>query len=62
MCIRDRVKLNHMTTEHNYAGMAWGKHTDKFPKEGEPSNLAFLIEDYIGHLNHHVEQIKSMAV
>ena len=54
-------KLNHMTTEHCYADMAWGKHTEKFPKKGEASNLAFLIEDYIGHLKHHVEQIREMS-
>lgn len=53
-------KLNKMTTEHNYHNMAWGKDKDSFPLEGEPSNLAFLIEDYIGHLKHHITQIKEM--
>jgi len=53
-------KLNYMTTEHCFDKMAWGKHTEKFPKEGAASNLAFLIEDYIGHLEHHVQQIKSI--
>ena len=54
-------KLLFMTPEHNYNDMGWGKNKDNFPKKGEPSNLAFLIEDYIGHLKHHVMQIKSTS-
>lgn len=53
-------KLNHLTSEHNYNDMGWGKMKDDFPKEGDPSNLAFLIEDYIGHLEHHIKQIKEL--
>jgi len=55
-------KLNHLTIEHNYFEMGWGKMKDSFPLEGQPSNLAFLIADYIGHLEHHVEQIKSIII
>lgn len=55
-------KLNHLTTEHNYFEMGWGtSKADCLLMKGQPSNLSFLIEDYIGHLKHHVEQIKSIG-
>lgn len=55
-------KLNHLTTEHNYFEMGWAtSKADCSLKEGDASNLAFLIEDYIGHLKHHVAQIKSSS-
>jgi len=54
-------KLNHLTTEHNYFEIGWGtSKSDCLLIKGQPSNLAFLIEDYIGHLMHHINQIKKL--
>ena len=52
-------KLNAMTTEHNYFQIGWGtRQANCALKEGEASNLAFLIEDYIGHMEHHLRQVR----
>lgn len=39
-------------TEHNYHLIAYAT----IP-QGEPASLAYLIEDYIGHAQHHLRQI-----
>jgi len=58
----DEQKLNFKTIEHNYFDIGWGTSKAKCQlKPGDSSDLAFLIEDYIGHLKHHLEQIRSMV-
>jgi len=44
-------KLNDKTTAHNYFDIGWGTRQAGCPlKKGDASNLSFLIEDYIAHM------------
>ena len=54
-------KLNAKTTEHNYFEIGWGTRNPGCSlKKGEASDLSFLIEDYIGHMQHHLQQITTL--
>ncbi|MEM7356185.1 MAG: DinB family protein [Acidobacteriota bacterium] len=48
--------LTRQRPKHNLHQMAW----QPVP-EDEPATLAYFIRDYVGHLQHHLEQIRSMA-
>ena len=45
-------KLFRLTTSHNFNNICW-----KEVQEGEKSSLDYLINDYFGHLEHHLKQI-----
>jgi len=45
-------KLNQQQTEHNLDQISW----QKIEKE-KPATLEYLINDYYGHLQHHLRQI-----
>ena len=44
--------LKNATTNHNYDQIAW-----KELSKNEPATLEYLIDDYIGHMKHHMNQI-----
>ena len=44
--------LHRETTQHNFHNICMNR-----PKEGEKSSLAYLIWDYLFHLEHHLAQI-----
>ena len=44
--------LKKSTTNHNYDQIAW-----KELSKNESTSLEYLIEDYIGHMKHHLNQI-----
>ena len=44
--------LTQETTQHNFYQICMNR-----PKEGETSSLAYLIWDYLFHLEHHLAQI-----
>lgn len=44
--------LRKSTTNHNYDQIAW-----KELSKNESTTLQYLIEDYIGHMKHHLNQI-----
>lgn len=45
-------KLEKMTIAHNFDEICW-----KPVGENEKTNLIYLIKDYIGHMEHHLDQI-----
>ncbi|MDX1699688.1 MAG: hypothetical protein R3250_03670 [Melioribacteraceae bacterium] len=45
-------KLEKMTIAHNFDQICW-----KPVDENEKTNLIYLIKDYIGHMEHHLDQI-----
>ncbi len=46
--------LYHETTDHNFHEMAHNK-----LKQGAKSSLAYIIWDYVAHMEHHIRQILS---
>jgi len=44
--------LEKTVTNHNYDQIAW-----KELSKSEPATLEYLIDDYIGHMKHHLNQI-----
>lgn len=48
----DAEKQNKLTANHNFDIICW-----KLVEKGTQSSLGYLIEDYIGHLEHHLDQI-----
>ncbi len=45
-------EINKATSDHNFDKICMN-HVE----QGQPSSLAYLIEDYIFHINHHLRQI-----
>lgn len=46
------IELSNQTTQHNFNKICW-----ELVEEGTKSSLEYLIDDYFGHLNHHIKQI-----
>lgn len=49
-------KLDKETLEHNLHQIAW-----KTIPENEPATLGYFMRDYIGHLEHHLNQIQNIV-
>ena len=51
-----RAVLEQLRTKHNLDEVAW-----KAVPRNEPVTLAYFVRDYVGHLEHHLAQVRAVT-